>query len=434
MRKPRRLLWFIPVVLLFSLILLAIVGFFGLEYYATTRVKQEIDYNIKELSQYMRIEYDSLKVNWLAFTVNLTDVRLSKPPLPGVVTIDKVSVRDLSTIGINWIPTVVAFDHISLINEMVDLDVKYLSTTFTLNEIPTQQELANDWTVIWENLHSGKVNLAGLAFLDKTSRLQINTKNAGYVLDKGIPRHSSLKITDLQLQKEDLKFHFDDFLVAVTLNQDNIPTHVTKQVKNFSLPIPASLTQYPLFQQVTSLGYDRLTFGINLSYDYQPVTKNVSLAWQGSARDMGEMKVDLNLADYTSPPLPLKGGVARFLEYLKQLSTPPEKASLRSLKVKYQDQGLVPRLIKAEAQSRNLSAEEFTQNLVGTINTTLLILPVPASIKEQIKAVNRFLADPEEIQLAITCKDPVPLAELEQGPLMSLVELLGCAEVKISAK
>ncbi|MFW6126908.1 MAG: hypothetical protein ACOC6K_01710 [Thermodesulfobacteriota bacterium] len=434
MRKPRRLLLFIPVVLLFSLILLAIVGFFGLEYYATTRVKQEIDYNIKELSQYMRIEYDSLKVNWLAFTVYLTDVRLSKPPLPGVVTIDKVSVRDLSTIGINWIPTVVSFDHISLVNEMVDLDVKYLSTTFTLNEIPTQQEMANDWTVILENLHSGKVHLEGLAFLDKTSRLQINTKIAGYVLDKGIPRHSSLKITDLQLQKEDLKFHFDDFLVAVTLNQENIPTHVTKQVKNFSLPIPAGLTQYPFLQQVTSLGYDRLTFGINLNYDYQPVTENVSLAWEGSARDMGEMKVDLNLTDYTSQPLPLKGGPAGFLRYLKELSAPPEKASLRSLKVKYQDQGLVPRLIKAEAQSRNLSAEEFTQNLVGTINTTLLILPVPASIKEQIKAVNRFLTDPEEIQLAINCKDPVPLAELEQGPLMGLVELLGCAEVKISAK
>ena len=146
------------------------------------------------------------------------------------------------------------------------------------------------------------------------------------------------------------------------------------------------------------------------------------------------MKVDLSLADYTAPPLPLEGDLVRYLAFLRQMSTSPEQASLRSLKVKYQDRGLVPRLIKAEAQSRNQSPEEFTRNLTGTINTTLLILPIPASIKEQIKAVNRFLQDPEEIQLAIQCKDPVPLAELGQGSPMGLVELLGCAEVKITAK
>ncbi len=434
MRKQRKLLLFIPLTILFSLILLALVAFFGLEYYATNRVKQEIDKNIQELSQYIRIEYDSMKVNWLAFTVNLHNVRVSKPPLPGVLTFDKVSVRDVSSIGIKWIPTMVAFDNINLTNEMTDLNVKYLYTTFTFDKIPTQQELADDWKVFLENIHSGEVHLKDLAFGDQNSQVQVTTQEADYVLDKGVPRTSNLKIKDLKFQRGNLQFHLDDFLVALSLNRENVPLHVTKKVENFSLQIPASLVQYPVFQQITSLGYDRLSLNLGITYDYQPATKDVSIAWNGSAADMGQMKVDLSLADYTAPPLPLEGDLIRYLAFLRQMSTSPEQASLRSLKVKYQDRGLVPRLIKAEAQSRNQSAEEFTRNLTGTINTTLLILPIPASIKEQIKAVNRFLQDPEEIQLAIQCQDPVPLAELGQGSPMGLVELLGCAEVKITAK
>lgn len=434
MRKQRKLLLLIPMTILFSLILLAMVAFFGLEYYATNRVKQEIDKNIQELSQYIRIEYDSLKVNWLAFTVNLHNVRVSKPPLPGVLTFDKVSVRDVSSIGIKWIPTMVAFDNINLTNEMTNLNVKYLYTTFTFDKIPTQQELADDWKVFLENIHSGGIHLEELAFWDRTTQIQVRTQEADYVLDKGIPRNSNLKIKDLKFQRENLQFHLDDFLVALSLNRENVPLHVTKKVENFSFQIPASLVQYPVFQQITSLGYDRLSLNLGITYDYQPATKDVSIAWNGSAADMGQMKVDLSLTDYTAPPLPLEGDLIRYLAFLRQMSTSPEQASLRSLKVKYQDRGLVPRLIKAEAQSRNQSAEEFTRNLTGTINTTLLILPIPASIKGQIKAVNRFLQDPEEIQLAIQCKDPVPLAELGQGSPMGLVELLGCAEVKITAK
>jgi len=434
MRKQRKLLLLIPMTILFSLILLALVAFFGLEYYATNIVKQEIDKNIQELSQYIRIEYDSLKVNWLAFTVNLHDVRVTKPPLPGVLTFDKVSVRDVSSIGIKWIPTMVAFDNINLTNEMTDLNIKYLFTTFTFDKIPTQQELADDWKVFLENIHSGEVHLKDLAFGDKNSQVQVTTQEADYVLDKGIPRTSNLKIKDLKFQRENLQFHLDDFMVALSLNRENVPLHVTKKVKNFSFQIPASLVQYPVFQQITSLGYDRLSLNLGITYDYRPATKDVSIAWNGAAADMGQMKVDLSLADYTAPPLPLEGDLVGYLAFLRQMGTSPEQASLRSLKAKYQDRGLVPRLIKAEAQSRNQSPEEFTRNLTGTINTTLLILPIPASIKEQIKAVNRFLQDPEEIQLAIQCKDPVPLAELGQGSPMGLVELLGCAEVKITAK
>jgi hypothetical protein len=435
MRKPKRLLFFIPTILLLSVLFLAIVAFFGLEYYATTAVKQEIDNNIEELSQYVEIEYDSMRVNWLAFTVNLNQVKLSKPPLPGMITIDKVSVRDLTSIGITWIPTVVIFDNIFLTNEETSLGAQRLSTTFTLKNVPSQEELANDWTVLWENLLTGSVNIERFSLADKNSQLQVSAKEFDYALDKKTPRSSSLKVSDLNFHKQDLQFHFDAFHLAVSLDRNNLLTHLVKQIRNFSVQFPRGLAaQHPFFHHVISLGYDRLVLGLDLNYDYQPESKELSASWDASAANMGQMQVDLRLSDFATPPMPLEGGLVRFLNFFRELSTPPEKASLRSLKVRYQDFGLVPRLIKAEAQSRHLSAEDFTRNLVGTINTTLLILPIPASLKDQIKSVNRFLLNPGEIQVAITCKEPVRLENLGPGSLMGLIDLLSNAEVKITAK
>lgn len=435
MKKPRKVLLFILIAILIPFIIIALGSFFGLEYHATKALKKEIDYNIKQLSKYIVVEYDTMGVNWLAFTVNLKKVKLSKPPLPGFITIDKVSVRDLTTIGIKWITTVVAFDNIILTNEETSIGAEHFYTTFRLKDIPSHKEMADDWTVILKNLLTGEVKLNKFSFSDKETQIQINAEEAHHTLDKGTQRSSSLKINDLKFQKEDLQFQCDAFTLAVSLTQENVITHMAHHVKNFSFHLPAGLAhKYPFFQKVTSLGYEHLTFGTDLNYNYQPESKNLSLTWDGSVANMGKLHFDLGLTDYVSPPVPLSGGLVRFLIFLQQLSTPSKDVSLHGLKVRYQDLGLVPRLIKAEAQSRNQSAEDFTKKLVGTINTSLFILPLPASLKEQIKAVNRFLSKPEEIQLDITCKKPLRLKKLEEGSLEGLLDLLENAEVKITSK
>ncbi len=435
MQKKRRLLFFIPTVLLFSLIVLAVAVFFALEYYATNAVKQEIDANIQELSPYVRVEYASMGVNWLAFTVNMKKVKISKPPLPGMITIDQVRVRDLTSIGTNWIPTVVALDNIVCKNEDARISIQQLVTSFSFTRIPTQEEAAKDWRVFWENLLAGDIKMKKLEFSDNKTQFHTDSIEADYSLERGNHRNSSLKITTLKLQKEDWQFHFDTFNLAASLDQDNLLSHLSKKVKNFSFKFPPDLVKSSTFlQQLTALGYDRLSFGVDLVYDYQPDTKDLRLAWDGSATNMGQLQFDLRLTDYNSPPVPLDGSLVQFLAFLEKLRTPAQDASLQGLKVFYRDFGLAPRLIKAEAQSRGQSPEEFIQNIFGTINTSLLILPLPAAVKEQVYAVNRFLQNPKEIQLAITCKKPVPLKNMEKGSPLLLLELLENTEVKITAQ
>jgi hypothetical protein len=435
MQNKRRRWFFIPTVLLLSLAFLALVGFFGVEYYAMSVLKQEIDKQIQEISRYVRVEYDSMKVNWLAFTVDVNKVRMSRPPLPGRITIDKVAVRDLTSIGIRWIPTVVVLNDLSLVNEDFKITAHLFATSFTLNRIPTEEEIERKWQVLLENLSDGKLRLDNIAYSDKDTQLNIGHLKTNYSTTWGNLKNIGIEINDTTFQSANIRSNSQAISLAVSLDRNDVLRHLSQKIKDFSFHFPADWAENtPIVEKLNSLGYDRLAFGVDFNYDYQPDTKDLHMTWDGSAKDMGQLQLDLNLTDYHSPPVPVDGGLVRFLEYLEKLRNPVQKASLRGFTASYRDSGLAPRLIKAEAQSRGMTSEELTRDLVGSINATLALFPLPATVKEQVNSINRFLLNPQEIQLAITCKPPVRLKNLEEGSVLGFLDLFAKSEIKITAK
>jgi hypothetical protein len=435
MPNKKRLLVLIPTVVLVSIAFLAVAGFFGLEYYATSILKQEIDRNIQDISEYVRVDYDSLGVNWLAFTVDMKKVRLSKPPLPGSITIDKVAVRDFTSIGIKWIPTVIVLDHIVLNNADFKITLQRLATSFSLKRIPSEEAIDQNWKVLWDNLRAGELKLDQVAYSDKETLLHIANLKTDYALSGGNQKNFAIEINNLKFHLANIRLDSQAFSLAASLDQNHVLTHLTKKIKDFSFQLPTDWAgTSPFLGELISLGYDRLAFGVDFTYDYQPNTKELNIMWDSSAKDMGRLQFDLHLTDYLSPPVPVNGSVVSFLDYLEKLRFPAEKASLRGFKAIYQDFGLAPRLIKAEAQAQGQSPEKFTQGLVGSINAALAILPLPAVVKEQVNAVNRFLLHPQEIQLAVTFKKPVPLKNLEGGSVRGFIELLGNTDIKVTSK
>jgi hypothetical protein len=432
--KKRRWL-LIPTILLIALVFLAVAGFFGLEYYATSVLKKEIDRQIEDISDYVRVDYDSLGVNWLAFTVDMHKVRLRRPPLPGRISIDKVAVRDFTSIGINWIPTVVVLKNIVFDNEEFKLTAQSLATSFSLTEIPSEEEINQNWQVLLDNLSSGKLILRNMAFSNKDTQLNVGNLTTNYAHSGANLKNIGVAINDVKTQSGNTLLDAKAFSLGFSLDNKGVLRHISQNIKDFSFQFPADWAKSsPIIAQLTSLGYDRLAFGVDLSYDYQPETRALNIAWDGTAKDMGQLQLDLHLADYRSLPVPMSSSLARLLDYLGQLQTPVENASLRGFTARYRDAGLARRLIKAEAQSQGITPQEFTQNLVGTINSTLALFPIPAKIKDQVHAVNRFLLDPREIQVAITCNPPAHLKKLQEGSVTAILELLGKTEVKITAK
>ena len=432
--KKRRWL-LIPTILLVCLMVIAVAGFFGLEYYTTTILKKEIDRQIEGISDYVRVDYDSLGVNWLAFTVDMNKVRLRRPPLPGRITIDKVSVRDFTSIGIKWIPTVIVLKDVALDNDEFKLSAHSAATSFSLTRIPSEEEIDRDWRVFLDNLSSGRLILKNVAFSDKATQVNIGNLTTNYGRSGANFKNISVAVNDVKSQSGNTLLDSKAFSLAFSLDNKDVLRHISQKIKDFSFQFPAAWAKSsPFIAELTSLGYDRLSFGVDLTYDYQPETKALHIVWDGAAKDMGQLQLDLHLADYQSPPVPVSSSLARLLDYLGQLQTPVENASLRGFTARYRDAGLAPRLIKAEAQSQGVTSQELTQNLVGTINSTLALLPIPAKIKDQVHAVNRFLLDPKEIQVAINCKPPARLKNLQEGSVTAILELLGKTEVNITAK
>lgn len=435
MANNKRRWLLIPAIILIFLIVLAVAGFFGLEYYTTSVLKKEIDRQIEDISDYVRVDYDSLGVNWLTFSVEMHNVRLRRPPLPGRITIDKVSVRDFTSIGIHWIPTVIVLKDIALDNGEFQLTAQSLATSFSLIRVPSEEEIDQNWRVILDNLSSGKLILDKVAFSDQETQVHIGNLTTNYSHSGANLKNIGVTINEVKSQSGNTLLDSKAFSLEFSLDNKDVLRHISQKIKDFSFQFPAAWAESsPIIAELTSLGYDRLAFGVDLTYDYQPETRALHIAWDGAAKDMGQLQLDLNLADYHSPPVPMSSSLVRLLDYLGQLQTPAENASLRGFTARYRDAGLARRLIKAEAQSQGVTPQELTQNLVGTINSTLALLPLPASLKDQVHAVNRFLLDPKEIQVAISCNPPARLKKLQEGSVTAILELLGKTEVKITTQ
>jgi hypothetical protein len=280
----------VPIIamLIIALVILPVTAFFVLEYYVTTTVKQEIDRNVQELSKYIRVEYDSLGVDWLSYSVIMKKVRLSKPPLPGTITIDRVKVRDLTSIGIKWLPTVVVLDNIKGTIVDTSVGIQRLAATFSLNKIPSQEELADDWTVFLRNLRDGRLDLEKLAFKDKETQFHVAAFTSQYAMTPGKDKNVDLKINRIDIQTGGMQLTSDAFGFAASLDQHDVLNRMSKNVANLSFHIPpAQAKKNPIWERLTELGYDRLSLGGAFNYVYQPDTDNLSLSWDATGAEMG---------------------------------------------------------------------------------------------------------------------------------------------------
>ncbi len=352
MSTKKRLLIVIPAVLLVSLVILAAVIFFMAEYYATAALKVEIDRNIKEVSKYVQVDYDSLGVERFSFAVKLTKVRLSKPPLPGIITIEAVKVRDFTSIGIKAIPTVIVLDNIAGAVEDASVGLQRLTAEFSLKKIPSQDEPADDWTAYLRNLRNGRLELDKMSFKDQENQFSLGSLRTEYSATAENDRRLALEINALNFQGGGMAINADALGFAASLDQHDVLSRLSKTVANVSFRIPdARAGDFVLFRQLASLGYKHLSLSGDFTYAYDKKTKNLGLTGNASGADMGRLHLDLRLSDFHSPPVPLDGRLATLVRFFEQLLQPARNAGFQGLKLVYQDFGLTPRLLKAEAQA-----------------------------------------------------------------------------------
>ena len=270
----------------------------------------------------------------------------------------------------------VVLENIAGTNDEFKIAAHRLATSFTLSRIPTEEEIDNDWTVLLANLQKGSVNLDKFTFSDSEAKLAVDTLTTDFAEASGNRKNFGLGINNLQLQTTDVDLNSQAFGFSASLGPNNVLDRFSNKITDFSLKIPAGQAgRSPFFEELAVLGYDHVSLGSDFAYDFLPDKENLHLTWNASAANMGQMQFDVHLVDYHSPPVPVTGSLATMLDFFENLRAPVEKASLQGFTARYHDQGLVTRLIKSEAQAAGQTPEQFTQNLVNSVNATVGIFP-----------------------------------------------------------
>lgn len=427
-----------PATVLVSLAVFLVSGlaaFFVFQYYAASVLKKEIDRQIKSLSRNVKVEYESLKVEPLTFFVTLEKVKLSNPPLTGVINIEAVRIRDFTCMGITVIPTTIKLDNFIAAFDKSSLEIQHLETKFSLQAIPPKEQLSEDPVALLRHLRNSQTEIEKVSYRDRESELQVERLTVGYARKADQTRQLELKINSVRLQAAGMAFTTAAWGCSVSLDSRNVVQHLSQSVDHLSFPLPeGGPGGQGWVRELRKLGYERLCLGGDFTYRYEAKTRHLSLGWLVRGTDLGRLEFHFQLGEFASPAFPLEGdptGVAQFLEGLEEALL---NAALVTVKLAYQDWGLVPRLLQAEARARGETPEALVRNLLRALDAALLLLPGPPSLREQVGALRDFLREPREIHLELTAKSPCRLRDLERGGLEGLLGFLSRAELKITAR
>uniref|UniRef100_A0A7V4G9Z9 DUF945 family protein n=1 Tax=Desulfobacca acetoxidans TaxID=60893 RepID=A0A7V4G9Z9_9BACT len=301
-----------------------------------------------------------------------------------------------------------------------------------LNRVLRREELAADPAVLLGALQQFDFSVKNISVKDKQG---IFSLGGGSLTWEGAKeRKVAFTLSALDLNLPEVKLTLESYANHLTLDPQNILIYSDILLKNFLLALPPAQRGSDPFGFLREMGYTSLKFNLDGKGTYNPQTQEDVSTMQLSGEKMGTIKVDLAGAGYRRPPLPLQGGLMGLLDFAQQWEKAMDEFALRSLKISYQDQGLVKQLLEMGGKAMGKNAKAFSQDLVNNINGTLLLFPLPQNLRDQMKAVNQFITNPNEIQISLAFKKPLRLKALKDPSPDQVLNLLGQADFNITAR
>ncbi|MEJ2345174.1 MAG: hypothetical protein P8076_05990 [Gammaproteobacteria bacterium] len=144
------------------------------------------------------------------------------------------------------------------------------------------------------------------------------------------------------------------------------------------------------------MGYQNLTADVEVNYNYKPAAKTVSVAFREDVKDMGELKLDLDLNNVAVE---------------QALFTYPA-IELKRAQVTYRDESLIKRLLKMAAAQSGVSEKDLIARIQGQLDQKM------AQTKTRLEAkalteVKHFLDNRGSLTVSVEPSQPVRLAELK---------------------
>jgi hypothetical protein len=141
-----------------------------IEFYITNNVKSKITKHIENLSKFTTVSYDALSVNWTSFSVSMNNVKIDLPLLAVQVTVGQYMMREAKLLGVDWLPPLIRLK-----------DVK-ISTSHTASPVTIESITISDISTRSEILTQAQTSLQGITFpLDENlGKFAKDLKKLGY--------------------------------------------------------------------------------------------------------------------------------------------------------------------------------------------------------------------------------------------------------------
>ena len=179
---------------------------------------------------------------------------------------------------------------------------------------------------------------------------------------------------------------------------DNIPKHVNIAVNGMALD-PASVGGNA--NAFKEFGYDKaLSVNFATDYHYQEAEKEVRQKFKMGAKDVGDLDVNLDLANVSMDPATVASIPFSMLGVV-----------LNEAKITYADDSLVTRMFDKAAASQGVSVAEFKKQAIASLEENLAS-GKSGMTKELVAEMKNFINDPKGFSVSMNPSKPVPLNEL----------------------
>jgi hypothetical protein len=144
------------------------------------------------------------------------------------------------------------------------------------------------------------------------------------------------------------------------------------------------------------MGYQNLTADLEVNYDYQPAAKTVSVAFREDVKDMGEIKLNLDLNNVAVE---------------QALFTYPA-IELKRAELTYRDESLADRLLKMAAAQSGLSEKDLVARVKAQLDQKLSQTKVRLQAKA-LAEIKHFLDNRGSLTVSMEPAQPVRIADLK---------------------
>ncbi len=213
-----------------------------------------------------------------------------------------------------------------------------------------------------------------------------------------------------------------------------LATESSVTVNELHFPLDTDAVESAQINTLRRLGYDDLIIDFNYHSQFDMATGVANLdRMQAAVRDMGELSLDLSLHDvpFTEDMVEMTGATLAESGFIDQMLA---EATFASGTIRFQDMGIVDRLIDFQALQEDKAPEDVRAEIQAQLLASRAEMAASPLALEAMDALLAFVESPGSITVAANPTEPVPVSQVLVAAQINPALLLEILNLRVSAQ